>query len=342
MTQLIEYLTELTGFRDRDVIDTTLVRTLWELLQPHSVAIYRAVGSPEDQRWMMRARQSSESPDASADPLWAEFEDLPPLSEEPERCQALAGQTTTGLRRGRHVTAFPLSTDRVVFGVAEIETDAALPVQTHEMIGGILRLYRNFQSLLDYSEHDTLTGLLNRKSFDDSFSKIAAAAPSAPGTAASGRRTTLARAQYFLAMIDIDHFKSVNDRYGHLIGDEVLLLLARLMSRSFRSQDRLYRFGGEEFVVVMRCRDNADAIRVLERFRGTTERQAFPQVNQITVSIGFTRITAGDSPIGALGRADKAVYYAKEHGRNQVHGYTDLAARGEVDTTEKVGAIELF
>ena len=342
MIQLIDYLTELTGFRDRDVIDTTLVRTLWELLQPDSVAIYRAVGSADDRRWMTRARQTTDSGDSSADPLWTEFEDLPLLAEQPERCEALAGQTTTALRDGRHLTAFPLSTDRAVFGVAEIETRAALAPQTHEMIGGILRLYRNFQSLLDYSEHDTLTGLLNRKSFDDSFSKITAGASQAACNPACGRRSVFARGAYFLAMIDIDHFKSVNDRYGHLIGDEVLLLLARLMSRSFRSQDRLYRFGGEEFVIVMRCRDNADALRVLERFRGTTELQVFPQVNRITVSIGFTQIAAGDSPIAALGRADKAVYYAKEHGRNQVHGYSDLAASGEIEIVENVGAIELF
>jgi diguanylate cyclase (GGDEF)-like protein len=342
MAQLIDYLTELTGFRDRDVIDITLARTLWELLRPHSVVICRPVGNEDDRRWVTRAHQTGDSTDMSADFLWADLETLPRLLDHPLRCAAIEGQATEGRRGEHHISVYPLSNERAVLGVLEIETKESLDPQAHSMTLGILRLYRNYQSLLDYSEHDTLTGLLNRKSFDESFSKIVLAAPQASAAEPGDRRTRLARGQYFLAMIDIDHFKSVNDRHGHLIGDEVLLLLARLMGRSFRPEDRLYRFGGEEFVVVLRCDTHGDAARVLERFRATTELQRFPQVNRITISIGFTQISAGDSPIAALGRADKAIYYAKEHGRNQVRGYSDLAASGAVDLVENVGTVELF
>ncbi len=128
----------------------------------------------------------------------------------------------------------------------------------------ILRIYRNFQGLLDYSERDTLTGLLNRKTFDESFLKAMAEPCAAAGAGVAGERPpgTAARARsYWLGVIDIDHFKRVNDNHGHLIGDEVLLLLARLMRSSFRFHDRLYRFGGEEFVVLMRCADATAAAR---------------------------------------------------------------------------------
>jgi diguanylate cyclase (GGDEF)-like protein len=145
-----------------------------------------------------------------------------------------------------------------------------------------------------------------------------------------------------MGVIDIDHFKRVNDTYGHLIGDEVLLLLARLMRASFRFDDRLYRFGGEEFVVLMRCTDAPSAALAFERLRSNVERHLFPQVGRITVSIGFTELKRGDTPSGAFERADKAVYFAKGQGRNQVRHHAELVASGHLEDDTKVGDVELF
>ena len=133
-----------------------------------------------------------------------------------------------------------------------------------------------------------------------------------------------------------------NDNHGHQIGDEVLLLVARLMYASFRFHDRLYRFGGEEFVVMMRCDSETDAARAFERLRSNTESYEFPQVGRITLSVGFTEVMPDDSPGDALERADRAVYYAKRHGRNQVQSHADLVARGELQLSSKVSEIELF
>jgi diguanylate cyclase (GGDEF)-like protein len=228
-----------------------------------------------------------------------------------------------------------------VVGVLELVTDGKLDAQAQRMVCSILRIYRNFQGLLDYSERDTLTGLLNRKTFDESFLKISSAIPS-HGASHDARRAAGPGSRYWLGMIDIDHFKAVNDSCGHLIGDEVLLLLSRLMRSSFRFHDRLYRFGGEEFVVLMRCDNEVDALRAFERLRSNTLAYAFPQVGHITVSVGFTELKAGDSPSSAIERSDRAVYYAKSHGRNQVQSHADLIARGELELSEKVGDIELF
>ena len=131
-------------------------------------------------------------------------------------------------------------------------------------------------------------------------------------------------------MLDIDFFKRVNDNFGHLIGDEVLLLMARLMRAHFRYQDQLYRFGGEEFVVLMRCASHDDAAGALQRFREAVRAYEFPQVGRITVSIGFAGLRQDDTPGGAFDRADKAVYYAKEHGRDQVSSYQRLLELGEL------------
>jgi len=209
-------------------------------------------------------------------------------------------------------------------------------------VAGVLRIFRNFEGLLDYSERDSLTGLLNRKSFDGSFLK--ATQQDVPGlTAQQGnRRIEGASVSYWLGVVDIDHFKRVNDAFGHLIGDEVLILLSRLMTRTFRIHDQLYRFGGEEFVVLMRCKEDGDAAVAFERLRLAIESFAFPQVGRVTVSVGFTRVRSADNPSGAFERADRAVYHAKQSGRNNVAHHADLVARGLLVDDTKVGGVELF
>ena len=192
-----------------------------------------------------------------------------------------------------------------------------------------------------------MTELLNRKTFDGAFLKATLQqtqiAPESAPDHQGDRRDLVPHATYWLAMIDIDHFKRVNDTFGHLIGDEVLLLLARLMRSTFRFNDQLYRFGGEEFVVLMRCKGEAEAAGALERMRLNTEKFQFPQVGNITISTGFSEIKAGDTPSGAFERADKAVYYAKEHGRNQVRSYSTLVAHGElIEKAAIEGEMELF
>jgi diguanylate cyclase (GGDEF)-like protein len=344
MSELVDHLAELTGFRDRDILDVTLVGALRDLLQPRVVTIYRCVGEAGNERWITRARLGESDAVATADPVWADVETLPPLNLYPERLQAMKGQAMVVTVPGRHsLSLFPVSTDREVVGVMEIETAEPLSDEKRRLVGSILRIYRNFQALLDYSERDTLTGLLNRKTFDESFLKATseqsgASTPLAP----DGRRHEANPHRHWLGVIDIDHFKSVNDNFGHLIGDEVLLLLSRLMRSSFRFHDRLYRFGGEEFVVLMRCASEQDAALALERMRSNTAGYPFPQVGTITISIGFTEVKPGDTPSGAFERADKAVYFAKTHGRNQVQSHAELIARGDLEDESKTGDVELF
>ena len=341
MSELVDHLAELTGFRDRDILDVTLAGAFRDLLHPAVVAIYRVVGEGDNLRWLTRARLARTDAVATADPAWVELSHLPRLAEHPARCQALAGQTVVEHDGARGLAVFPLTTDREVVGVLEIVTDGALEAPAQRLVCSVLRVYRNFEGLLDYSERDTLTGLLNRKTFDESFMKVSAALPPA-GTPGEGRRTNGPGSRWWLGMIDIDNFKSVNDRFGHLIGDEVLLLMSRVMRNSFRFHDRLYRFGGEEFVVLMRCDSDDGARGAFERLRMNTLAYAFPQVGHITISVGFTEVMSGDAPSAAIERADQAVYYAKTHGRNQVQSHADLLARGEVEDTHKAGDVELF
>lgn len=342
MSKVVDHLAELTGFRDRDVLDTTLAGALRELLAPLRVAIHRCVGEESARRWLTRARLEAAETAATADPLWVEFDSLPPLEAFPARVAAIESQEMVSIAGSPHVTVFPLFTDRDVAGVVEIETTERLDAEQQRLVASILRIYRNFQGLLDYSERDTLTGLLNRKTFDEAFYKLSSQTQEGQTASSGERRVKSVQQSHFIGVLDIDHFKSVNDTFGHLIGDEVLLLLSRLMRSCFRYHDRLYRFGGEEFVVLMRCNSEADAGRAFERLRATVAAYAFPQVGRITVSVGYTELKQGDTPSSAFERADKAVYWAKTHGRNQVCSHGELVRRGELEDDSKVGDVELF
>jgi diguanylate cyclase (GGDEF)-like protein len=340
MSQIIDYLTEITGFRDRESLDLALVAGLKEMISPVSVGIYRPVGDPQDLRWLTCARQKSDDLVASADPAWVELSTLPRLADHPDRCCALQGHPVRTTRGDAQVSFFPMITDRGINGVLEAETAEVMDEAVRSMVCGVLHVYCNFQNALDYGERDTLTGLLNRKTFDERFYKSVQTLAPAPDE--PGRRRKKREGRRWVGMIDIDFFKAVNDRFGHLIGDEVLLLLSRLMGASLRTQDQLYRFGGEEFVALLACADAADATHTFERLRRKTEGFDFPQVGHVTISVGFTEIFPGDSASSALGRADRAVYRAKAKGRNQVQDHERLVAAGELADPARAGEIELF
>lgn len=121
-----------------------------------------------------------------------------------------------------------------------------------------------------------------------------------------------------LVMFDIDHFKMVNDTYGHSAGDSVLVGLARLVSSHIRNNDSLFRWGGEEFVILMPGIDELAGYQSAERCRQAIERVPFDQAGKVTCSFGVAQYALGESGDDLVARADEALYSAKESGRNQV------------------------
>lgn len=341
MDNVIGHLGELSGLRDRDMLDVTLVTALRDLIKPRRVAIYRCVGDGPQQRWLTRARIARGDMVATADPQWIDPDQLPLVGEQPKRLQCLRTQAEM-FERG--LSLFPLPLEGEQGAVLEVQTDRPLSRQRIRLVQGVLYIYRNLQGLLDYSERDTLTGLLNRKSFDASFYKASLPSlmndPLPPG--GDGERRAVVPAVYWLAIVDVDHFKHVNDRFGHLMGDEVLLLLSRVMRGCFRFSDQLYRFGGEEFVVLLRCAGEDAAMLALDRLRRVVEAYPMPQVGHITISVGFTDVRAGDTPAAAFERADRAVYQAKQDGRNRVLGHAGLVRDGVLPAEPKTGDVEFF
>jgi diguanylate cyclase (GGDEF)-like protein len=177
------------------------------------------------------------------------------------------------------------------------------------MVGSALAAADRHDGLTALSFVDPLTSLPNRRSLDRDI----VAGLAAPGVLA-------------VAMIDVDHFKNFNDTNGHAAGDEALRAVGRVLASGLRSSDRAYRYGGEEFSLLLRVRDAAEAGDVAERFRREVEDSAIPGEHhqpggRLTISIGVALVTGGGGapPVeAALAAADKALYRAKETGRNTV------------------------
>lgn len=352
LNRLMDQLVLLSSVRERDALLRQLTQSLSESIDADVVDVYGLVLDENRHFWLHLTQMlSGDIVRVVSDPLHADITNMKAIGDEPERqrCVDQSAMVTSAPQGSEtwHITRFPILLSGGTFPWGVVEIHSSKPLSSLD-IGAATRLvsmYANILEMLDYSECDALTGLWNRKSFDDLFYKAISPVDSendAQAVPLIEKRAPSTSPKFWLAMVDIDHFKLVNDNFGHLIGDEVLLLVAQLLKGSFRAHDRVYRFGGEEFIVVLRCDNHDAAVAALERFRMRMEAHDFPQAGHITASVGFTEILPTDSPNVACERADKAVYYAKRNGRNQVCSEADLVQRGLLSTEVIVGDMELF
>ncbi|BAP87286.1 diguanylate cyclase [Burkholderiales bacterium GJ-E10] len=305
-----------------------IARLFFDQVRPARVCVFRVLGEPEDRRVQLRICVDATGA-SFVDPV-CDPDRCPPVTERAHWHECvLLGDVVHYLSKPRdgseeHMNSvFPILAERGLVGLVEIEFSGQRTLQPKDAraLQGVLRILRNHLSVLDYGERDTLTGLLNRRNFETSFAKRRT--PRRRGTdPQDGTRTN------WVGIIDVDHFKSVNDTFGHLFGDEVLLLVARMMQGSFRHTEALYRFGGEEFLVILDGADESGAMIAFERFRNAVASHRFPQIAQVTVSIGITRIEPDDIPATAIDRADSALYYAKQSGRNRTLAHEALLREG--------------
>jgi diguanylate cyclase (GGDEF)-like protein len=350
MMPILQNLVEMTGHRDHLRLEVSVLSTLQKLtsiIEVRALELFTDSGQAQvrPRTWVENGQLTSTDSEAATDPRRESLDHYPALREciETHGDSALASP-----RKGRHVLWLPVWMHEKVHTCLEITQSRPFSAHKLDVLKGVFAVYQNYQSLLDYSERDALTGLFNRKTFDEQFSRhTMQGLPSRAGTVVESLAPEEAGSstepiQQWLAVVDIDHFKQVNDRFGHLYGDEVLILVANILRNSFRSHDRIFRFGGEEFVVLLRSTTLSTAHKVFNRFRTAVQEYPFPQVGQVTVSLGFVSTTKG-APVEILGQADQALYYAKEHGRNQVCYYDELVDGGEL-AAKVVGNddVELF
>jgi len=165
-----------------------------------------------------------------------------------------------------------------------------------------------YKEALSASKIDALTGIDNRMCYDETITREIAKA----------RRHNN---ELSLLIIDIDHFKTFNDKYGHIVGDKVLKTVAKELKNTLRNTDQLFRYGGEEFAVILSSTQADMAHDIAERLRFAISQLALEHVDEIlslTISIGNSAYHKGDTSLSLFKKADDALYLAKNNGRNRV------------------------
>jgi diguanylate cyclase (GGDEF)-like protein len=335
-SRLINSVAAATSIRDREGLYHSIARLLLQLVDAHSVALLRLSDDSRAKHLVARAvvNRGVDQLDSFSRVGSAHARMLAAMSGW-QRCIERDEIVQCPAQSDRTMNLFPIPGERHPVGVLAINANGTVPRQTSELVRGVLRIFANHLALLDYGEVDTLTGLLNRKTFESYFEKVRLRL----------MRTVVDRVGIeasWLALLDIDRFKAINDGHGHLVGDEILLLVSQIMKRNFRGADQLFRFGGEEFVAILDHASDAGARIGIERLRTAVEEHSFPQIGRVTLSAGYTRVLPQDIPTTCVERADAALYFAKSLGRNNVQSFEAMVAAGEVAGGYKTGAVDLF
>ncbi|NMM35934.1 MAG: GGDEF domain-containing protein [Glaciimonas sp.] len=343
MKALLQHLTSMTRQRDHALLDASVIAALADVMAADHVRQLEVLRVRDEIRLKLTACRLHACAECNSAQCRG---DTMPLS--PELAAAVSQHQASAQKimpNGNHILWLLVWVDDNFTTCLELWNPATCDGKTLEMAQALIAIYANHRSLLDYSQRDSLTDLLNRKTFDQNFSKVLRSLEqhdTQSDLPQQERRQPEANKNQWLAVVDIDHFKHVNDAFGHLYGDEVLLLMANLIRSSFRPHDGLFRFGGEEFVILLQAAALENAQCIFERFRSNVEKYHFPQVGQVTVSIGFTRIDLNATPVVVLGHADLALYHAKTHGRNQVCYYEKLVEDGQLKSEISNDMVEFF
>lgn len=234
-----------------------------------------------------------------------------PAVSGPMALRAYAGAPLT-TKAGNHLGSLcALDTQPHVFSAPDIK-----------ILSGFAVLVSDLLELRAQADHDYLTRLLNRRGFEAVLKR-------------ERGRIDRSGSSATLAMLDLDHFKSVNDTYGHPVGDKVLKALAKLITKLLRKSDYIGRMGGEEFAVLLTDTPLDAATKVANRIRAAVANfrlKGYPDLS-LTVSIGLVDITKyQQDPAAMMQEVDSAVYLAKSEGRNQTriipNGQTRLSNTG--------------
>ena len=256
--------------------------------------------------------------------------------------EPVSGRAVEGHKGFNALTVFEVVSDISGPCILEIESAGELLPQDRRMVSLLLRSYRQMEALRPSENRDAVTGLLNAKAFDQLFQdaevKAASLRSQEPSLRILGddadlacegsisfvmggdidRRTSRPTPTSWLGIIGIDDFSHINAAHGHLVGDDVLLIFARIVRSTFRHHDRFYRFGGDEIGVVLRCATKQDAFSAFDRFRSQLRRYDFPLTGKVSASVGYTRIKDGDNAQAVIARAQMAISEAKEAGSDAI------------------------
>jgi len=342
---IVDSIIDITKQRDSDAFGVSIVTTVAEMIPNSLVVLYQNFEYPfshfetvctlliqEDQLGLEQYVWDIETPEITTEYVNTNINKLIKL-------------TIYLTDDGMYHTFIPIFCEQKPSYGINISSKDRLSLKLDGLLA-IIKVCENFYTILAASEKDTLTGLLNRRTYKLKINTLLNRQyfkqRDLNKKSNNNNRHLVEQDHTWLALIDIDFFKKVNDQVGHIYGDEVLLILSQLMKKSFRSNDLLFRFGGEEFVIVLEPITMIQAFNVLDEFRRKIEAHHFPLIGNITISCGFAKISEKDHPSTILDNADKAMYYAKENGRNSIYNYESLIEKSLIIDNDNEGEIQLF
>ncbi|MBV8665635.1 MAG: GGDEF domain-containing protein [Burkholderiaceae bacterium] len=347
LPNILKRLGKMTAIRDTYLVEQSLLRTLGPLLGVLRTSLYRldergliaralhySRSVERDEAGLQRIVENIEEVRSGRDitkPMFDLFESVSLLGKPCSR------------RNGADLTmCYPLLGGDALCGYFVFERDHEATPAEAAMIVGVLEVFTNYYALLDTSQRDKLTGLFNRHSLELNLDRLwpLLSARQQENQESDARRLGAPRS-YWFGVLDIDHFKKINDTYGHIIGDEVLIVVTRLLEKNFRNSDLLYRYGGEEFIAIIAADDLASAALAFERVRQAVDSFHFPQVGHVTLSCGYCEADPSVLPQEVISRADRALYEAKRDGRNRCHHYATLVQQGVLQEVT-TGTIDLW
>ena len=180
--------------------------------------------------------------------------------------------------------------------------------EVHKANEIISRLSKEVKELEKNSNLDPLTKIFNRRALDGYLKKVCE----------KGHLNH----ELHLLMLDIDDFKSINDAHGHVAGDKLLIYITKLLRKALRDGDKLFRYGGEEFIIILNRVKNDSCLDIAKRILELVSSNRLIYQGQslfVTISIGATRYNDGDTPTTLIERADRALYKSKNSGKNQIN-----------------------
>jgi diguanylate cyclase (GGDEF)-like protein len=337
VNRLFDRLVDLTAIRDLELLEFSLLRTLHQYLSPLDLRIIRVNSDIEIKGEIVFGAERCIVKNEEAE-LDEEIKNILIKIEKTDSSE-YTYENTSGFRSIYKIH----KTHTTILYLMVLNHDRVTRENRHLLIG-LLEIFRNYVGLLGENITDSLTGLLNRKSFDRTIDKIYDLVPDEDIEPVSDdERREASDSLYWLVMLDIDHFKKINDRFGHLYGDDVLILLAKIIKNCFRDDDLIFRFGGEEFVLIIKCANATGAKQALKRLLENVSSYLFPQVGTVTISAGAVCFKKNIFSATLLDYADQALYFSKRNGRNQVSFFEEMIEKGLTKEQEiKSGGVDLF
>jgi diguanylate cyclase (GGDEF)-like protein len=336
---LIDGLAEITRHHDRKMLEESVLKAINDLFQPESLHLFLLEGLNEAKAHKLvvvvdnngAIYLENKSP---VNTIAEKLSDALSASAESKLIKLVENDDQTGWD-----IIYPiLNASNDVFSLLLYRCKKSPSLDEQRVVNGILHVYSNYLTLIDKTQRDKLTGLFNRETLDTEITKVLMQGPTEfTGIEIENEKRQADDLRTWLGVVDIDHFKLINDTYGHLYGDEVIILVARLMMNScVRGDDLVYRYGGEEFVVMLKAVNEHSAMMAFDRLRKNIDKHEFPQVGNVAISIGFVEVEGQQSATDVIGMADDALYHAKHNGRNQTISYKKLLAQGKIVITEQI------